>query len=192
MAKGSSYGVPLQGAGGAAGLVPLGDHQHRGDFGETFVRMLAAAANLDATKRERDRVGIDWQLGHPGKQGTRRFPAIDVQVKCTTPTPVQDDHFTYELRVKNYNALAGREYTLPRFLFLVLAPADATSWTQASHDHLLLRHAAYWYCLHDREPLMDMADSSRRRIHVPRANLLTVDSLHELFDEDYRDMLGVS
>lgn len=172
--------------------VHLGDNGHRGDFGEQFVRMLAAAANLDAARRERDRVGVDWQLGHPGRSGTRRYPAIEAQVKCTSPPSGDDGDIHYPLKVKNYNWLAGREYQVPRFLFLVLAPSDASTWTDATHDRLLLKHAAYWVCLHDLDPLMDRPATSTRTVLVPRANLLTVGSLHRLFDEDYRDMLVAS
>jgi len=31
-----------------------------------------------------------------------------------------------------------------------------------------------------------------RRVHVPRVNLLTVDSLHGLFSQQYQDMVGSS
>src|SRR4051812_45280461 len=66
----------------------FGENGHRGDFGEQFIRMLAAAANIDAARRERDRVGVDWQLGHPGRPGTRRYPVIEAQVKCTSSPEV--------------------------------------------------------------------------------------------------------
>ncbi|MFJ2173921.1 DUF4365 domain-containing protein [Streptomyces sp. NPDC087851] len=174
----------------AAHSTGFGENGHRGDFGEQFIRMLAAAANLDAAKRERDRVGVDWQLGHPGRPGIRRFPTIEAQVKCTSSPELHDDHIAYDLKVKNYNQLAGQDYDVPRFLFLVLAPSDPFVWSHATPDRLLLRNAAYWACLHEKE-LVD-EDQSTRRVHVPRAQLLTVDSLHDLFSEDYRTMAGVS
>ncbi|MGP2435679.1 DUF4365 domain-containing protein [Streptomyces sp. JW3] len=168
----------------------FGENKHRGDFGEQFVRVLAAAANLDAAKRERDRVGVDWELGHPGRPGTRRYPMIAAQVKCTSSPLVREHHIAYDLEVKNYDQLAGQDYVVPRFLFLVLAPSDPFTWSHATADRLLLRNAAYWLCLHDQE-LVD-AEQSTRRVHVPRGNLLTVDPLHDLFSEDYRSMVGVS
>lgn len=187
--------VPLTGPGQqpawAAAATGFGENGHRGDFGETFIRMLAAAANLDATHRERDRVGIDWQIGHPGRAGTRRFPVIEAQVKCTSSPVVHDEHISFRLETKNYNWLAGRDYDLPRFLFLVLAPSDPLEWSDATEDRLLVRHAAYWMCLHERELLEGKKGTDKHTLHVPRANLLTVESLHDLFAEDYRDMLVV-
>jgi hypothetical protein len=192
----AQYGVPLPGPGPgpewAAGSVGFGDNGHRGDFGETFIRMLAAAANLDASRRERDRVGVDWQLGHPGRAGTRRFPVIEAQVKCTSSPDIHEEHIRYPLKVKNYNWLAGRDYEIPRFLFVVLAPSDPFVWSDASQDRLLVRHAAFWMCLHDHDLLEDRPNTGTRTVHVPRANLLTVGSLHDLFAEEYRDMLVVT
>ncbi|MFD4696696.1 DUF4365 domain-containing protein [Streptomyces niveus] len=187
------YGVPLgadQPPEWAEHSKGFGENQHRGHFGEQFIRMLAAAANLDAAGRDRDRVGVDWQLGHPGRPGRHRFPVIEAQVKCTSSPLVHDNHIAYDMEVRHYNELAGQDYNVPRFLFLVLTPADPFTWSQATPDRLLLRNAAYWVCLHEKEPV----DESRttRRVHVPRANLLTADSLQGLFSEDYRNMVGVS
>ncbi|MDX3797179.1 DUF4365 domain-containing protein [Streptomyces sp. AK04-3B] len=184
--------APLPGAEPVPGWMQastgFGDNGHRGDFGEQFIRMLAAAANIDAARRERDRVGVDWQLGHPGRPGTRRYPIIEAQVKCTSSPDVHSGHISYDLKVKNYNQLAGREYDVPRFLFLVLAPTDPVTWSHASPDRLLLRNAAYWACLHDQELC---ENGTTRTVHVPRANLLTVDSLHGLFTEG-RELLEAS
>lgn len=186
------YGVPL----GAPTPTPawitestgFGENGHRGDFGETFIRMLAAAANLDAARRERDRVGVDWQLGHPGRPGIRRFPVIEAQVKCTSSPTVHDEHISFRLENKNYNWLAGRDYELPRFLFVVLTASDPLIWSEATEDRLMLRHAAYWMCLHEHE-LVAGKKTDKQTLHVPRANLLTVESLHDLFAKGYRDML---
>lgn len=187
------YGVPLgadpqpEWAEHSAGF---GENGHRGHFGEQFIRMLAAAANIDATGRDRDRVGVDWQLGHPGRPGMHRFPVIEAQVKCTSSPLLRDNHIAYDMEVRHYNDLAGQDYNVPRFLFLVLTPADPFTWSQATPDRLLLRNAAYWVCLHEKEPVDE--SQTTRRVHVPRANLLTADSLQGLFSEDYRNMVGVS
>ncbi|MFC8760118.1 DUF4365 domain-containing protein [Streptomyces sp. NPDC057193] len=188
------YGVPLGQPGPQPAWVTastgFGENGHRGDFGETFIRMLAAAANIDAARRERDRVGVDWQLGHPGRAGTMRYPVIEAQVKCTSSPTVHDEHIDFRLENKNYNLLAGREYSIPRFLFLVLAPSDPLAWSEATEDRLSVRRAAYWMCLHERE-LVEGKKTDKQTLHVPRANLLTVESLHDLFAKDYRDMLVV-
>lgn len=187
------YSVPL-----GSGPLPdwaehstgFGGNGHRGHFGEQFIRMLAVAANIDAAQRDRDRVGVDWQLGHPGRPGTHRFPVIEAQVKCTSSPLLREDHIAFDLEVQHYNQLAGQDYNIPRFLFLVWAPTDPFTWSHASAERMLLRKSAYWVCLHDKD-LVDETQNTRR-VHIPRTNLLTVDSLQTLFSEDYRNMVGVS
>ncbi|WP_217140438.1 DUF4365 domain-containing protein [Streptomyces sp. AC627_RSS907] len=192
--QGVAASCPQPAPGWAQGSSGFGDNGHRGAFGEEFIRMLATAANLDVTRKERDRVGVDWQLGYTGRRGTRRFPAIEAQVKCTSSPDIHEDHIRYPLKVKNYNQLAGPDYEMPRFLFLVLAPADPFAWSHATEERLRLSHAAYWLCLHDQDPvdLDGRSGSGTRTVYVPRANLLTVDSLHDLFAEDYRELVGAS
>src|SRR5947209_18486243 len=94
--------------GGAGRPLSLGDAGHQGDFGETFIRALAAAANLDALRADRDRVGVDWTLRFPAQgEGRRGFPLIDAQVKSWSQPRGSQLTWRYPLEVKNYNWLAG-------------------------------------------------------------------------------------
>ncbi|WP_406731775.1 DUF4365 domain-containing protein [Streptomyces sp. NBC_01794] len=170
--------------------VEMGDHNHQGDFGEQFVRALATAANLNVSN-SRDRLGIDWELTYPGRGGTRRFPQIQAQVKCWSKPKGSGDSWRYPLRVHNYNLLSGRDYYHPRFLFLVVVPEDSDEWVEATHEGLLLRHAAYWACFHDHE-LTDKSKDDKLTVSVPKANLLTTGTLHGLFGPEFRAKLGVS
>jgi hypothetical protein len=169
--------------------LPLGDSGHQGDFGETFIRALAAAANLDALRADRDRVGVDWTLRYPGPSGRRGFPLIDAQVKSWSDPRGNDLHWRYPLEVKNFNWLAGSEYLVPRFLFLVVVPRSSVSWTDISPERLLLRHAAYWACFHGMLPLPGRKRTSTYTVPVPRANLLDIRALHGLFGDEFRELV---
>jgi hypothetical protein len=171
--------------------VEMGDHNHQGDFGEQFVRALATAANLNVSN-SRDRLGIDWELTYPGRGGTRKFPQIQVQVKCWSKPKGAGESWRYPLRVQNYNLLSGRDYYHPRFLFLVVVPEDSDEWVEATHEGLLLRHAAYWACFHDHDELTGKKKDDRLTVSVPKANLLTTETLHGLFGPEFREKLGVS
>ncbi|MEU8955637.1 DUF4365 domain-containing protein [Streptomyces sp. NPDC048518] len=193
MAESRTGGVPHQQAPelhyGTSLTPPMGDNGHRGDFGEQFIQALAVAANLDVLpKAWRDRQGTDWELGHPGRSGTIRFPKIVAQVKCWSQPRGDATAWDYRLKLRNYNLLAGSGWQHPRFLFLVIAPVHVEDWVDVTHDRLLMRHAAYWACLHELQPVEDRT-SGYQRVQVPKANLLTVDALHGLFSEQYREML---
>ncbi|MFH8756598.1 DUF4365 domain-containing protein [Streptomyces atroolivaceus] len=170
--------------------VAMGDNNHKGDFGEQFVRALATAANLNVSS-SRDRLGVDWELTYPGRGGTRKYPQIQAQVKCWNRPEDAGGSWRYPLRVHNYNLLSGRDFYIPRFLFLVVVPEDTGEWVEATHEGLLLRHAAYWACFHDHQNT-DRPKESRLTVSVPKANLLTTETLHGLFGPEFREKLGVS
>ncbi|MFI5657452.1 DUF4365 domain-containing protein [Streptomyces sp. NPDC051684] len=175
----------------------LGDRNHQGDFGETFIRTLAVAADLDiAEKAHRDRRGVDWEITFPGRDGRYKQPRIVVQVKCWAPSEqalaADAPAWSYRLERHNLNLLAGRDWYDPRFLFLVVVPRDVEEWTRIDDGGMLLRYGAYWACFHDREPLEIEYKGQLDTVHVPKDQLLTIASLRELFDPAFRDQLGES
>jgi hypothetical protein len=78
--------------------------------------------------------------------------------------------------------MAGFDYSVPRFLFLVLVPADAREYAALSTDGMLLRHLGYFVSLRADAPI-EYPDGGRRRpVRVPKANVLTVATLRKLTD----------
>lgn len=170
--------------------IVLGGNNHRGNFGEQFVSSLAIAANLDVSKTMiNDDIGIDCTLSRKQRSGRIRFPKIEVQVKCWSRPRGNPDAWRYPLRVHNYNHLAGKDFDVPRFLFLVISPVDQKPWVDVDEERFLMRHAAYWACFHDAEVLSGRPKDSTFTVSVPRANLLDVTSLDSLFDPVHREGL---
>lgn len=151
----------------------------QGYFGESFVRVLASAAGLVASKADLDMMGVDFTLSYPGSRGTTRFPMIDVQVKSWSQTMGTDDAWHYPMRVSHYNDLAGDGYSIPRYLFLVLVPGKVNQYTDADVDALRLYHSGYWASLADQAPI-DIRQQQSITVHVPKRNLLTVEALRGL------------
>ncbi|MFD9049838.1 DUF4365 domain-containing protein [Streptomyces zaomyceticus] len=154
----------------------------QGHFAEGLVWALSCAAGLNPGKRLLDVDGVDIQIGFPGAVGTVRYPLIEAQVKsCCNPRYV-GDNFSYSIPTKNYNDLigtVGRELPMRRYLFLAHTPADKAQYVATSNAHSRFHHAIYWVDLMDRTPL-DPDIQASKSIHVPRANLLTVETLVQL------------
>ncbi|MGW8400745.1 DUF4365 domain-containing protein [Streptomyces lydicus] len=185
---------PLPGQSSSPDSQRYDKNQHRGDFGEQFVRSLAVAARLTAGKSQPDITGDDWTLGYPGRLGATRFPRIDVQVKCWGSPKGNDHEWRYPMKVPHYNLLAGTGFTYARFLFLVITPKDPAEWIDITPERLMLRHAAYWACFHDKSELGENEEDPQHAhtVSVPKANLLTVESLRDLFAERFRVTAGGS
>ncbi|WP_181970584.1 DUF4365 domain-containing protein [Kitasatospora xanthocidica] len=151
----------------------------QGHFAEGLVWALACAAGLNPGKRVLDVDGVDIQICFPGKAGTKRYPLIEAQIKsCSNPTYVNDS-FSYPIPVKNYNDLigvVGEDLPSRRYLFLAHVPAEKTEYVESSVGSSQFRHAIYWVDLMEKDPI-DPEKQAHKSVHVPKSNLLTVETL---------------
>lgn len=155
----------------------LDHNNHQGWYGESFVRALAAAAGLQVSKPEPDCIGVDFLISAT-REIDGDFPAIMVQVKSWSVPVERPGGWRYDrLTQKQFNALAGRNRRFPRYLFVVIVPADSGRYACVGDDALGLSHAAYWVSLSDQEKIEDAARERRVPVTIPRENLLTIDSL---------------
>lgn len=161
----------------------LDRNQHQGLFGETFVEVLASAAGLLATRPRLDVTGEDFTICHKGTHGGRRHPKIDVQVKSWQKSEAdaswREGGWKYRMKVRQFNELVEDQFTLPRFLFVVIVPDDSTQYAMSEAGKLVLHHSAYWVSL-SHLSTVDPAHQATIALDIPTTNLLTVDSLREL------------
>jgi Domain of unknown function (DUF4365) len=153
----------------------------QGQFGEDYVRVLATAAGLTVAKCDLDVDGIDLQLTLPDDVGSVRSPRIEVQVKTASRLRPTNGVFAFDgLNGWQFNKLAGPGFMVPRYLFLVTVPPEASRYTDLNHHGLLLRHIGYWASLHSHETVPESRKSVR--VKVSTANVLTVPRLRDLVE----------
>lgn len=160
---------------------------HQGGYGEAFVSTLAVAAGLRHAKPIPDIDGIDFCMWPDGTGLLRgaRASAINVQVKSGSAATETDTTWGHRREVPHFNLLAG-PCVFPTFLFLVIVPKDWREYATAEPGGLLLRNAAYWHYLADEEQIDGATEGAKTTVHVPKANLLTVDSLRALVQDPER------
>lgn len=166
--------------GGRGGV--LNSEVWQGHFAEGLVQALACAAGLNPGKRSLDVEGVDIQIGFPGRHGTVRYPLIEAQVKSCCKPKVIDDCIPYSISTKNFNDLTGSvgvDLPVRRYLFLAHVPAEKSDYATISQDSINFHNAIYWVDLMDATPV-DSDRQANKTVHVPRSNLLTVESLTDL------------
>ncbi|WP_354597414.1 DUF4365 domain-containing protein [Streptomyces sp. JL1001] len=180
-----SAGVKLWAA-ARGNRVVLNSEVWQGHFAEGLVWALSCAAGLNPGKRVLDVDGVDIQIGFPGRSGTMRSPFIEAQVKsCSNPSYVGNS-FSYSIPVHNYNDLIGQvgvELATRRYLFLVHTPAVKSEYVISTESSSDFHHAIYWVDIMDHEPI-DPETQSWKSVHVPKSNLLTMESLTRLVKGD--------
>jgi hypothetical protein len=159
-----------------------GHYNHQGYFGESFVRVLASAAGLVAGKQDLDVTGVDFSIDLPGVRGTCRYPKIEAQVKSWSSPHGSHEAWHYPLAANHYNDLAGDDFIVRRFLFLIIVPEDTDKFALADEGSLRLHRCGYWVSLAD-EIRVDPTVQGSKTVRVPKRNVLTVPALKGLLDQ---------
>jgi hypothetical protein len=156
-------------------------NQRKEQFSLAYVRAIAAAAGFSTARPEVDDDSID--LGISAKSGIlfRRAPRLELQAKCTARSPLRADEetFSFQLKLKNYDDLRNEVVMVPRILVVMLVPAIADDWCQHHDDRTVLMHTAYWVSLRNRPETTNETSVS---VSIAKAQQFTVASLQALMD----------
>jgi hypothetical protein len=156
---------------------------------KAYVQALAGQAGVNLSYRLHD-YGVDGTLCPVVIRGTRRiesgFP-IDFQLKSTINWAYDDGLVIYDLEAKTYNDLVGREPEAARYMLILLClPREREHWLVGSESEMILRHCCYWMFIDG-----DIIDSKvSKRIRIPRENLLTASSIHQLLNAERDRRVG--
>lgn len=162
----------------------LDANNHRGKFGEDYVRVLASAAGLTVYKDDVDHDGYDLGIRLPNPRRSWS-PAIEVQIKTTAVPMWRGAELVFDgLDQRQFNRLAGPDYTVPRYLFVVTVPRDADTYANLFTSGMLLRNIGYYVSLHDRRPVDDPVVGRGIRVRLPVANVLTAAAMRALVETD--------
>lgn len=153
------------------------DIRHRqGHFGEAYVALIAASAGLTVARTHPDVDGADLIVGYKGQMGNTRHPKIEVQVKTWSKPKFDEHQWRYRMSSPQFNELAGRDYSLPRVLALVIVPSDPADYILPGRSEIAVRNLAYWASLEHLERI-DETVQATVPVDIPRCNVLTGDSL---------------
>ncbi len=158
---------------------------HQGKFGADYIRVLASAAGLVWSADDVDLDGVDLCIKQPGRTPVGFSPRIEVQVKTVSTLEVRKGLVNFDgLDLVQFGKLAGPQFLVPRYLFIVHVPREITQFADLSTSGLLLRHIGYYISLRDRPPVPDPDRAKHVRVKIPVSNVLTVASLRALVTGD--------
>lgn len=158
-------------------------NEYKEQFSLGYIHMLCSAAGLDFDPKGRalDNQGVDITITAPGKVNGVSNVRLDVQVKCTSSSIVDNgDSVKFDLESKNYNRLIATDTYDRQVLIVVHVPDEMTDWVQVKDDKTVSRYCAYWLDLRGRKPTKN---KSSIRIKISKDNLLTPESLQQLIEE---------
>ena len=120
----------------------------------------------------------------------RRFPSgfpIDYQLKTTTDWEHDGDKVRYDLEAKTYNDLGSRPPgSIPCVLILLCLPPTEIDWVGITESELVMRNCCYWTYISG----PPTTNTATKRIWIPRANVLTPESVNSLLAEERNRQIG--
>lgn len=135
--------------------------------------------------------GVDLEVRRIGVNGSQRIDLgsfLDLQLKASINWQLTTDHVVYDIEADAYNRLVFRRdnSSIPCALVLCCLPKDATTWISVGEDELVIRKCCYYHFIDGTET----KNSSSKRLHIPRRQLLTPDALTGLRDSLYEGALS--
>ena len=159
----------------------LDSRNHQGKFGQDYVRVLASAAGLLVYEYDLDMDGIDLGFRLPGPCGPKVSPAIEAQIKSwSRGHSVRGEWHFDGLNEVQFNKLAGPDFTVPRFLFLICVPRDPARYATINGDGMMLRQLGYYRSLANEDRIARPDKNRRKPVSISTGDVLTTRSLLEL------------
>lgn len=151
-------------------------NKQKEQFQIAYVSALAAHAGINqgAFQVDDDSIDIVFQAKNYPPHCRIRNPQIQLQLKCTSQDLVSGSVIKFKLSLKNYEDLRGDNVVTPRYLALLVVPADASDWITHDPGSMSLRNECYWLSLRD---LPATSSTTRVTVDVPLANRLHTDTL---------------
>jgi hypothetical protein len=132
-------------------------------------------------KDDLDADGVDLGFRATGRYGRVYSPTVEAQIKTWSVPSVSSGHLIYRgLNEWQFNKLAGPDFTVPRFLFVICVPKDHQSYAASMTEGIMLRHLGYFVSLRSEKPIKDPDRRRKRLVKVPTANVLTASALRRL------------
>lgn len=149
-------------------------------FNYAYMCALAAHAGLNRVDATVDDDSIDVSFKSKGYHGRPvRSPQIEFQLKCTAQDLVDGDAIKFQLSRKNYDDLRGNDFASPRYLAVLMIPAEIDQWIEHSDQKISLFKSCYWLSLRDAEPT---ENAEKITVTIPLAQRLTSLTLREMMD----------
>lgn len=125
--------------------------------------------------------GIDLEVREISQHGGKRIDLGSVlafQLKATINWSLEDDYVVYDMESDAFNRLVFQRdnASLPCALVLCCLPKDQSKWLSVCENELRIEKCCYYHFIEGSET----TNTSKKRIRIPRIQLLTPESIIDL------------
>ncbi|MBY2914668.1 DUF4365 domain-containing protein [Rhizobium leguminosarum] len=156
-----------------------------------YLHAISGTAGVNCSMDRTFDYGFDGTFRPVAIRGRRRvetgFP-LDYQLKCTKNWTHEGSNVAYNIETKTFNDLVTRDPEgLGAILILLCVPEEQGEWAVFSEDFMTLRRCCY-YTILEGDPVDN--EQSKKKILIPRSNILTAGRLNQLLEEERNRKMG--
>jgi hypothetical protein len=133
--------------------------------------------------------GVDLEVRRIGKHGSKRVDLgvmLEFQLKASINWEAKDSYVILEADAYNRLVFRRDNASTPCILILCCLPIEESSWLNVCEEELVIRKCCYYHFIDGKET----KNSSSIRIKIPRIQLLTPKSIHELIERIFGGALS--
>ncbi len=152
------------------------------EFSYAYIYAVVSAAGYSCqiASRPMDIGGIDIIISGQEKEYSLYPPRLEIQVKSTSTSVIENEFIRYPLKLKNYNELRKSKTLVPKILILILLPENPQEWVNHSEAELCLRKCGYWLSLKGKPQTRNVESVT---VYLPRQQLFTVNAVKNLMEQ---------
>jgi hypothetical protein len=154
-------------------------YQIESELSVAYLHAIAAKASFAVDIPHIDNDSIDAIISAKGKlvnDSIKHSPRIQVQLKATINTRINNGEISYPLPIKNYDDLRV-DTAVPRLLVLLVLPEHEIDWLVHHPEKLIFQKCAYYLNLKGQPEKIGI---DKPTIYIPTSNMLTPVSLRDL------------
>jgi hypothetical protein len=152
------------------------------EFSYAYIYAVVSAAGYSCqiASRPMDIGGIDIVISGQEKEYSLYPPRLEIQVKSTSTSVIDNEFVRYPLKLKNYNELRKSKTLVPKILIVILLPENPQEWVNHSEAELCLRKCGYWLSLKGKPQTRNVESVT---VYLPRQQIFTVNAVKNLMEQ---------
>ena len=167
----------------------LHENDVKAELSYAYLHAVASHAGFGciSTDRHTDSAGVDAVVRVKERlapNSIRTEFTLEIQLKATaTRLTQQQGRFSFPMKTPHYDKLRKTDIAAPRFLAVLMMPADKENWLQLTAEELRLRECVRWVSLRNAPEI----DQDSITVYVPADNILTPDALRTIAMQTSRE-----
>lgn len=156
----------------------------------SYVSAIIARSGFSPNTVAKD-YGVDLEVRRIGIHQNKRIDLgvmLELQLKASINWDIKEEFVSFDLEADAYNRLVFRRdnSSTPCALVVCCLPKEEDKWLTVCEDELVIKKCCYYYFIDGAAT----SNTSSKRIKIPRSQLLTPQSLHELKDKLFQGALS--